>query len=301
MFFYHGNVNDQNSIERIISLGPNLYAIINPQTQICQRTKNNAFPKRTSQRLPGSATVEAACIVPLLIFFFISFIWMLDLFTLHAKVGNIVTCIGREMTAYSYPYQCFLEGSQGEDNSLVAAAIKIGFTEAGVRKKIRELPESDRIEDLTLLLSDLDESDEIDIVATYYVRPYLEIPGLKGVILTNHFHSAAFTGYERTENAGEMVYITRTGTVYHTSLDCQALKVTILSVPFSGVEERRNEEGASYYPCELCASQGTGTSVYITPYGNRYHFLRECSALKTDVFEVPLSDVSDRRKCKFCK
>ena len=256
----------------------------------------------TSSGLCGSATVEAALIFPVIIFFFLSIIWIMDLFLIHARVESVLNTAGSEMVAYSYPYNVLTDGDD-QDNKTNAAslAFKVGWNEFYIKEKILKLPEAERIKEITTLLSDVSKEDEIDIVVTYRVKPYIEIPGLTGVILTNHFYSKAYVGYDRKDTVSEeMVYITRNGTVYHTSLDCRSLNITPNAIGKASLDTARNNDGSKYYPCEYCSKNGFGDVIYVTPYGNRYHSTLSCSQLKPEIFQVPLSEVGGRSKCKFC-
>lgn len=255
--------------------------------------------KGTSPRLYGSATVEAVCIFPIVIFFFISIIWMMDLFLIHSVIANVVNSTGNEMVAYSYPYESFLIGNSNTE--VTKLALQAGWKEGYLRGKINGLNVSKRISGLTTLLSNVSEG-EIDIVVTYFVKPYIAIPGLNGVLLTNHFYSKAFVGYNLKETMSEeMVYITRTGSVYHTRLGCTALTVSPSEVSFDSVSKERNESGSKYYPCTFCNATENNGQVYITPFGNRYHASPNCNQLDIDIYEVPLSSVEGRPICKYCE
>lgn len=266
---------------------------------------NNPFiiqsQKRISPKLSASATVEAAMILPFIILFFVSIMWFIKLFHIHNEIGAKLNLIGNEMVAYSYPYT-LLKSKAGVDDELTDLALSIGWTELYVKEQIMDLSVSSKIDSLTTLLSDHSKEDAIDIVVTYSVKPPLDIPGIPSVILTNHFYSKMFVGYNRKETeSDELVYITQTGSVYHTSLDCRALKYKVNSVKSSDISNKRNESGAKYYPCEKCSQYGFGNLVYITEYGTRYHSDKKCSELKVNIYEVPLSSVKDRHKCRFCE
>ena len=228
-----------------------------------------------------------------------SILWLFELFFIHARVETVLDKAGSEMVAYSYPL--FFNDADEDESLKTEALLKVGWTEGYIKGQILKLPESYRITGLTTLLSNISKDDEIDILVTYIVKPYINIPFINGVILTNHFYSKAYTGYGRKDTDNdEMVYITRRGTVYHTDLDCKALKVTIIPVPISGIKKERNEDGGRYYPCEYCKDEGFGATVYITPYGTAYHSSQSCGQLKQDVFQIPLSEAGGRHKCKLC-
>lgn len=260
------------------------------------------FPKRTSQKLPAAATVEAVCIMPLILFFFMSVIWIMDLFFIHSRIGAVVNSVGNEIVAYSYPYYLITDKGEESDKEVFSEALQIGRNELAIRSRLVRLPEYSKVSLLTTLLSDVSKKDEVDILVTYYVKPYLAIPGIRGVFLTNHFYSKAYTGYEGKEvKEDELVYITRTGSVYHTCLDCRVLKVNPKAVLICDISRERNDDGAKYYPCESCQKSGFSGTVFVTPYGNRYHSSVNCGRIKTDVIQIPLSEAGGREQCKFCK
>lgn len=102
-----------------------------------------------------------------------------------------------------------------------------------------------------------------------------------------------------TEEKEQIVYVTETGKVYHLTLNCKHLNLSIRKEKISKVPSLRNESGGKYYPCEKCGN-GSGIEVYVTNYGDRYHFSRNCSGLKRTIQSIPISEVGDRPLCKSC-
>lgn len=100
----------------------------------------------------------------------------------------------------------------------------------------------------------------------------------------------------------KIVYVTKTGTVYHRNSNCSHLTRNISSVSFSEVEKKRNASGAKYYPCEKCAkSKSAATSiVYITKEGDRYHYSMTCPGLRRYIIELDEKEVGNRKPCKVC-
>ena len=90
---------------------------------------------------------------------------------------------------------------------------------------------------------------------------------------------------ERREKENEkdcVVYLTETGTVYHRSLDCSYLKLTISKVLYRDLANLRNSSGGKYKMCERCRHGITpqdGEEVYITIYGDCYHKSHTCAGL----------------------
>ena len=104
---------------------------------------------------------------------------------------------------------------------------------------------------------------------------------------------------EGNEESKEKVFVTAHGTVYHKSLKCTHLRLSVEQTTVTQAEARRNRYGAKYYACSCCKS-GVGAAVYITDTGNRYHARLSCSGLKRTIREIPLSEAGKRKACSKC-
>ena len=157
-----------------------------------------------------------------------------------------------------------------------------------------------------VLFLDLKENDEIDLIAGFRVKTPFSIFSLGSYQFRQRVHTRAFTGVERREKENEkdcVVYLTETGTVYHRSLDCSYLKLTISKVLYRDLANLRNSSGGKYKMCERCCHGITpqdGEEVYITIYGDRYHKSHTCSGLKRTIREIMLSQVGNRAPCSKC-
>lgn len=247
----------------------------------------------------GSATVEALLILPVVLTLILSIGWLADIIGIHSEIGGALNRVGNGMVTYSYALDRLAKDKLSE-SELGSTALNVALTEASLRKEISKTRAAGRIQNLTTLFSGEKEEGELRLHATYKVTPPVKIPYFQGFYLKNSFYSRTYKGCLEEPDDSELVYITRTGTVYHTITDCRALKVTVNAVAGSRVDKERNISGARYYPCEKCAKDSKAESVYITPYGNRYHNDRDCYEINSIWFEVPLSRVKGRRKCYFC-
>ena len=100
----------------------------------------------------------------------------------------------------------------------------------------------------------------------------------------------------------EYVLITETGHRYHYTYSCPALNIRPKKIAFAAVGSKRNEGGAKYYACEICAlNKEECDECYITPDGDRYHFDEKCPGLKRTIESVPISKVGKRTECKRCR
>ena len=106
-------------------------------------------------------------------------------------------------------------------------------------------------------------------------------------------------GFTELDSGETYVYVTPEGSVYHLYADCTHLDLSIQKVSMIKAKNAKNQFGQRYTECEIC-NETTGTMVYITSEGNRYHSGRECSGLKRTVRQVPLGTVENRRCCIRC-
>ncbi len=246
----------------------------------------------------GSATVEAALIMPVVMTFMLCVGWLADIIGIHSEIGGVVNKVGNGLVAYSYAYYCLSEDVLNEGR-LADGIAGLGISEGYLRNEISKTRAYGKVSALVCALSTIDE-EKIELTVTYKVEPPVKIPGYSGMFLKNTFFSKPYTGCHEEVTDEELVYITRTGEVYHTVTDCRALKVTVNEASGKKISKERNKSGAKYYPCEKCAKGEAPGTVYYTPYGNRYHYNRNCYEINSIWYEVPHSKVKERRKCKFC-
>lgn len=96
----------------------------------------------------------------------------------------------------------------------------------------------------------------------------------------------------------EAVYITDYGIVYHESIRCSYLELSLKLVDASHLSQLRNQSGETYKACERCG--GRGEQVYITDHGNRYHSTLECGGLNRNIQVVKLSELYGKGGCSKC-
>lgn len=161
---------------------------------------------------------------------------------------------------------------------------------------------------VTLLESHLmEDNDEIDLIAGYWVETPFPLLGLGKFHFRQRVHTRAFTGVDRREKEkaqeDTIVYVTETGKVYHRTLQCPYLKLSISTVRFGDLENLRNESGGKYKSCERCCREtvmNAADTVWITSYGDRYHTSGSCSGLKRNIREIRLSEAGNRPPCSKC-
>lgn len=115
----------------------------------------------------------------------------------------------------------------------------------------------------------------------------------------------SWTGYDVTKEnewkqEEEMVYITEYGSVYHKNRNCSHLTLSIQAINYDSINEKRNESGERYLPCEFCNSNSFATIVYVTSYGSRYHIITGCRGIKRTINRVSISKLKEETPCKKC-
>lgn len=153
----------------------------------------------------------------------------------------------------------------------------------------------------------LDSENDIDIIVSYKIKLPVKLFIIDEMLLMQRVRMRKWTGLGlqapnsiHNDDDESIVYVTETGTVYHTKKTCSHISLSVRAV--SGIPvDLRNESGARYYPCELCCKEPTDDGVYyITSDGTRYHAVRNCSRIKRTVKEIKLSEVGNRTLCKRC-
>lgn len=152
--------------------------------------------------------------------------------------------------------------------------------------------------------------EEIILPDIYSYEPIGGLVPLPKVWMHNEVRIHTWTGKEYSDVAGEkgqgqppekMVYVTETGSVYHRSLSCSYVNLSIEQVSGSSVQSRRNQYGEKYEPCEICSrNQKPAGTVFVTGKSNRYHNLASCSGLKRTVRIVKESEVKGMGACGRC-
>lgn len=151
--------------------------------------------------------------------------------------------------------------------------------------------------------------DNIDLFDISVEKPMFIPFGFGEYLTINRATCHMWTGYrisepgqEEEEEEGEYVYITPTGSVYHTFRDCRHINITIRSVAVAAISTETNNSGRHYTPCERCGGQPAGACYYVSTGGDRYHTNINCGSIKRTVMTVTLDEAVEqgRRLCQTC-
>ncbi len=279
--------------------------------------------KSNIKRAYGSATLEATLVIPLYVYAVLAIMFVIRLVNVYTDVDRAAYNTARELSKYAYEYN-----EKGALGILKAQLYTSFMSDIGLDYGSKAYVVGGTA-GFNLAKSDIcEDGSKVSVQVSYIVKNPFDIFGIglihvsQGAVTEAWLGEDASTEWGSSEGAGhggsdgstdssdgesedkddedtKKVYVTPWGRVYHTDSECSAIKLSIMSVDASTVDDRRNDGGGKYYPCEHCGSDAGGT-VYITEYGDRYHSDRNCSGLKRTVEEIDIKDAGDRTQCKRC-
>lgn len=239
----------------------------------------------------ASLTIEAAIVIPLMTGFLVLFLFLFRVIQVQAVVEEALMYAGRQVAVESSVV------SSEEMLFVSAEALMLGALQE--TQVVDEYVENGKL-GISLLQSDF-SGREIILRAEYKIRMPVGFFGLDDIRLTseNRFQKWIGNAVDKEEEDG--VYITENGEVYHASLSCRVLDLSVKRVSFSEIEDLRGLNGQKYYACSRCVEKSVESGyVYCTDYGRLYHGNVNCSALKRNVQKISLEEIGGRRQCSFC-
>ena len=294
----------------------------NPKGRNCCHRKlqsniqdTRSAPVRSSCLTPslnGSLTLEAALTVPLFVMVLTALLSLFSIMMVELRLQSAMSHAGKQLAAYYYAVGELKNDQEKEQSlarelgeSLAIYAVSETVVRDQILKETGSIPETvvrGGSGGLSFLGSRFDEASQDVVICVSYqmVIPFLP-PGISAVRVAQQCRHRAWTGSNEDLSAQEQyVYVADHGTVYHTSASCSYLKLSISQVAHELIGTKRNTSGGKYYACELCG-EGGGNWVFITNYGDRYHFNRNCSGLKRGIRCVPISEAGGLPCCSRCK
>lgn len=275
---------------------------------ICRRTLNYCPIERISlltfltKRIDAGMTVEAAVVLPLMLYFLLNLSCAVELIRLHGNLQLALWEVGNRLAVYGYAL---------EDSEM--ASLFTGFyirnqvIEYAGKEYLDNSPLKSGSQGISMWESDIFSSeDELDVILTYSVAPWSGLAAFSSFRMANRYYAHIWNGYdipddpEKREQELDIVYITENGTVYHENRNCTYLVLSIREVSRSVAETAVNQWGKKYSPCEKCKPDSISLTLYITEEGERYHSDRNCSGLKRTVFSVLRSRAVGYRACSRC-
>ncbi len=240
----------------------------------------------------GSFTVEAAFVLPLFLFAAVVVLGLFPVLKLQTEVNNGLQYAAR-MKAVAY---------QGEEltlGTLLSKSEKALFCSYMEEHGYESSVLAGGLDAISLAGSDMSD-DYVTLVASYDANLPISFWNLTTLPVKQCVKMKKWTGASGTdagETDGAYVYITPTGTAYHSSAECPYLKLSIRSTSVADLDSIRNASGGIYYPCHCYNGSGL---AYITNYGTEYHSDLECSSLKRTIYKVQTDQTGDRHACPKC-
>ncbi len=287
-----------------------------------------SLPAFYKKKLSAGMTVEASMVLPLFLFFFVNLGSATEMIRLHGNLQMALWEVGNRMCVYGYAIDNLegIKGNGGEKDGnqeewwqeLSDIALSYTYVKSQVVNYVGESylessPLDGGASGLQFWESDVSGSgqnsvsqDTLDLIMTYQVSPWLDIPFVRPFRMSNRYYGRYWTGYElqtKGTDAGDksdVVYVAENGSVYHETRDCTHLKLRIREVTLGEAESARNGNGARYTLCSKCGKSNFRGSVYITDEGNFYHYDRNCSGLKRTVHIIPRLQALAYRPCSRC-
>lgn len=261
----------------------------------------------------GSAAVEAACIMPILLFAFLAFYFMGQIYIMDNQIYQASLDTARYLAEYAY-FTEYMDVQEDEENLTVQTSLGdsigtnllgIGLANAkfqsylGVNQRVQQYVTAGN-QGICLISGDLLDAEGFINFQVIY-RIHIPVPLLNDLSITlrHQIHQKAYTGYVPSEDEVDenniYVYITEYGSVYHMTRTCSHLQLTIQAV----TEDVLNRNYSYLEPCEYCGDKASDV-YYVTEYGERYHTSAQCTGLKRTIERVPLSQVSGLAPCATC-
>lgn len=264
-----------------------------------------------SRKLNASMTVEAAFALPLFMFFMVNMILVINIIGMQSRFNAALHQVGNKMAFYGYAYEKTVETILPDGLASVALTglyakeeIKDYVGESCLNQSCIKNGAAGISFDGTAIM---ERNDIIEICLSYKIMPVFRILGFDSFEMGQRYYGRAWTGYDVESGISDftqedpMVYITETGTVYHTNRNCTYLNPAVTSVDSAHIADERNQSGGKYYPCEICGSSNIQETIYITSQGSSYHTTFTCPGLKRTVYTIPLSQAGGRGRCSRCR
>lgn len=279
----------------------------------------------------GSLVVEAAFVFPIFFFFIAIFLYIFQFIyvqqTIQGALYQTAGYYAKQGYLYDRVYDTYaIEPSDEIAKITEALGVKEILTSKVYEAKFIEYL-GGKTQKFAIIQGGIDgisiqpqcdyyEGGMVDVCAYYVCRiPVLffqtdSFPCIQRAIAVNWSGKTAVSRYvqvEKTEEAPkeDVVYITKTGTVYHTHQDCTHLKLSIRQTTFGLVGNQRNQQNQKYRECDKCArnvSLSATSILYITDEGVCYHTSSTCSGIKRNIDQVSVLEIpSGMRCCRRCQ
>lgn len=244
----------------------------------------------------ASLTAEASLALPVFLITVLILLKTVDLYRIHAMLTLSLQESARELSICAYAVD--EEGKETYEIPETAACIL--YAEGKIPEEIRE-------NGTVTLAGSRVKNGWLELQAIYWpkIGNRLIPVHTRGIPACARVHLFCGRTEEEDEDAsgeaGQMVWITENGSVYHTDVACSHINLSIQVSSEEALKWKRNQDGEKYKPCEQCIGSGiAGDEVYYTNYGNRYHNSLSCGGLKRKVRLVSMEQAKGLPQCSKC-
>ena len=246
----------------------------------------------------GSMALEGALVLPLFLLFLFPLLYSLEIVRFQSDLYAAVHQSGSKICFYSYQDK-FAQEESGNNAGTAKGEIR-----ERLEKEILPFLCVEKGREGVVIHVEKTVSGDVRITTACSMKPFIWYLPVGDITMEDRFFGHGFVGYTGSGKAGEdekemFVYITPAGSRYHLTESCKYLSFHVYAVAGEELEEKRNESGGRYYPCELCEPGETGL-VYLTQWGGKYHGRSDCPSIKRTVFIVPISEAGGRPPCRSC-
>lgn len=240
----------------------------------------------------GALTVEASIILPLFMIIIITFIYFVQEYYIYGNVSMAMYNAGKVLSA---------KASIDEEKNITEEDIHEHIRGNLSKKVLDKSCIKNGLQGIDNTKSYYDTSaDEISMRSRYFISMPFTVLGLDNYRITQNMIVRGWTGDKNLITHKNFVYITKTGSVYHTDIECTYLMIKKIPILRKNIDNYRNDGGAKYYPCKECDNCKQGEYVYITKYGTSYHNVASCSAIRRTVIPIDIHELKGMKKCAKC-
>lgn len=268
----------------------------------------------------GSLTLEAALVLPIYMFFLITVLYILNILHIQNVLQSAMEEAARNINSYAYVAEQF-EELQDDERAVIGShdagfvltlaknqVSKISIRNSFLNDRIKNIADSSYINNgykgIIISFGTSDFSDYVDFNISYMIKlPFLPAD-IFYIPVTQRCYFKPFVGTDITEKEGaytEYVYVTATGSVYHTTPYC-----TYLNRYYDIItEDEMNvswDTAEGYHACPHCAyDQPIGPASFLCPGRKVYHNRTDCAYIETFVYKIPKDQVGNKPMCSRCK
>lgn len=255
--------------------------------------------------LKGSMTVEAAVVLPLLLFFLLNLGSLMELIRLHGNMELALTNVGNELSIYRYVESEELTAQeQNELPAKLKPLLQSVLSQVYIQQRVKDYLGEDYLENAPFAAADgfahsvgwnvSGEGDRLELVYSYSAGSPFGVPGFSDFYMSNSYYTHVWNGYDipgSGDGVGlETVFLTEYGTVYHSTMECSHLQLSIQEMSMEEAKRSSNIRGRRYELCEHCADAQYSGIAYVTDYGDCFHYSRQCEGLNRTIYSVTLAE-----------